>query len=204
MLCLKSVVGNIWRIVPSLWKLSSEMAGTAARVGVCCPDTRMCHAAARTNNTLKGEKNHNSLKWEKTRQACNFSGKKVSLSGAGSRMVISRTALNHLGPQQPCPAPSPQVILPSAAVLGSFLGDLWPIQISCSHPIYLPTARQGGLEYNLLLPEGKRVCKGLLGTAMASGKEDRASLMRSFGCTNCMQNYLGLNHSKATLWFFQW
>lgn len=50
--------------------------------------------------------------------------------------------------------------------------------------------------------EGKQVCTGLLGTAMASGKEDRASPMGSFGCTNCMQNYLDVSHSKVALWFF--
>lgn len=64
----------MWRVVASLWKLSSEMAGSAVQAGVCWPDAGTCHTAARTNNALKGEKIHNTLKGEEARQACNFGG----------------------------------------------------------------------------------------------------------------------------------
>lgn len=178
------------------------MAGTAAQVGVCWLDAGTCHTATRTNNTLKGEKIHNTLKGEKIRQACNSSGKKTSLSREGSRMVISRAALNYLGPQQPCPAPSPQVIPPSAAAPGSF----WVTSDPCRSAVTIPptSPQQGRMDLNklnLLLAEGKQVCKGLLGTAMVSGK-DRASPMGSFSSTNCMQNYLDMNHSKVALLVF--
>jgi len=55
---------------------------------------------------------------------------------------------------------------------------------------------------NLLLPAGKQVCKEPLRTAVVFGEEKRASPMGSFGCNNCMQNYLNLNHSKVALWVF--
>lgn len=126
---------KLWWVTSEGWlpceSFPRRWLALAERVGLCWPDTETCHTTARTN-TLKGEK---------TRQACNFGGKKVSLSGEGRRMVISRTAQNYLGSQQPCPAPSPQVIPPSAAALGNFWVTSDPSRSAVSIP---PTSPQRG------------------------------------------------------------
>lgn len=98
-----------WVTTEGLWLPceSFQMAGTAVQVGMCWSDTGTCHTAVRTNNMLKGKKIHSTLKGQKARQACSFGGKNVSLSREGNRMVIGRTALNYLGPQQFSPASSP-------------------------------------------------------------------------------------------------
>lgn len=140
-------------------------------------------------------------KWGKL--ATLVAGKKVSFCREGNRLVISRAALNYLGPQQPCPAPSPQEIPRSAAAPGRFWVTSDPSRSAVTiPPIYPQWDRMDLNKVDPLLQEGKQVCTGLLGTAMASGKEDRALPMGSFGCTNCMQNYLDVSHSKVAFWFF--